>query len=117
MTLNGKGHYDGLKPASANLFQPLFKECDRWVSFRIGYHIDYGSNVSRECLAEDREKIARSVDANATAAASLCNQGMINRIKSARRRVLTKFNVFGILLVSQHAVIENDKCNRQLHSP
>jgi hypothetical protein len=112
MTLNGKGHYDGLKPPSANLFQPLLKERDRWVSFRIGYHIDYGGNVSRECLAEDGEKIARGVDANATAATSPCNQGMINRMKGACRRVPTKFNIFGILLGSPPAFADPQRMKR-----
>ena len=103
-------------PTGANLFQPALKESDRRESVRVSCDIDNRCHLGGKRFTQRGEKVARRFDAGASAAASLCDQSMIDGGKTACRRVSAKFNIFGILLVRQHAVVEDDHHDRKIHS-
>src|ERR1017187_5205668 len=103
-------------PTGANLFQLALKKSDRRGSLRGSYDIANRCHVGRKRITQRGKKVARSFHADASAAASICDQSMINGGKTACRCVSAKFNVFGILLVPKHAVVEDDHHDREIHS-
>ena len=100
----------------ANLFQLALKEGDRWVSVRVRYDIDNRCHVGSKRFPQRGEKVARRFHADASAAASMGDQSMIDGRETACRRVAAKLNIFGILLVRKHAVVKDDHHDRKIHS-
>src|SRR5262245_9659139 len=89
---------------------------DRRTSLRIGYDVDQRQSVGSERLLERWLQIFDAVDPDALASAGARNGRVIDVLEEDSVGVIAEFNVLGVLLIAENAVVEHDQNHRQLHA-